>query len=70
MFLPVGVPDAIVSQLESWFVEITKLDATKKFLENTHAASFPGDPVAAAKFLKSEIEKWRKLAEIAQFERQ
>ena len=70
VFLPVGVPEPIVAQLEDWFLQITKTDATKKFLGNAHAASFPGGRDAAAKFLKSEIEKWRKLSEIAQFEKQ
>jgi len=70
VFLPVGVPEPIVAQLETWFLQITKLDATRKFLANTHAASFPGDRTAAARFLKAEVEKWRKLSEIAQFEKQ
>ncbi len=51
--------------MESWFGEITKLDATKAYLANTHGAPFPGAAKDLAAFLPNEIKKWEELSKLA-----
>ncbi len=57
-------------RVESWFGEISKMDDTRRFLGNTHAAPFPGGAKDLAAFIPKEIEKWRNLAAIAKIEPQ
>jgi hypothetical protein len=38
VFLPAGAPAPIVAQLEDWFLQIVRMDATKAFLANTNGA--------------------------------
>lgn len=70
VLLPAGAPPAVVAKLESWFAEISKMDDTRKFLGNTHAAPFPGGAKDLAAFIPKEIEKWRELAKVAKIEPQ
>jgi tripartite-type tricarboxylate transporter receptor subunit TctC len=70
VLLPAGAPDAIVARVESWFGEISKMDDTRRFLGNTHAAPFPGGAKDLAAFIPKEIAKWRNLAAIAKIEPQ
>ena len=70
VLLPAGAPPEIVSKLEGWFAEISKMDDTRKFVANTHAALFPGGAKDLAAFIPKEIEKWRGLAEIAKIQPQ
>jgi tripartite-type tricarboxylate transporter receptor subunit TctC len=70
VLLPAGAPDSIVTRVESWFGEISKMDDTRRFLGNTHAAPFPGGAKDLAAFIPKEIEKWRNLARIAKIEPQ
>jgi len=70
VFLPAGAPQHVVARLESWFDQITKLDATKQFLARTHGASYPGDAKALAAFLPKEIKKWEELARLAKIQPQ
>jgi tripartite-type tricarboxylate transporter receptor subunit TctC len=70
VLLPAGAPPEIVSKLEGWFREISKMDDTRKFVANTHAALFPGGAKDLAAFIPKEIEKWRGLAEIAKIQPQ
>ncbi len=65
VFLPAGVPQPIVSRLESWFNQIVRMDATKDYLAKTHASTFPGDAKSLAAFLPKEIERWRELSRLA-----
>jgi len=65
VFLPAGAPAPIVARLESWFAEIVKMDATRRFLANTHGAAFPGGAKDLAAFLPKEIKKWEELAKLA-----
>ena len=51
VLLPAGAPAPIVAQLEAWFGQIVKMDATKAFLANTHGAPFPGGAKELAAFL-------------------
>ena len=68
VFLPAGAPAPVVAKLEAWFGEISKSEATKKFLANTHAAPAAGNARDLAAFIPKEIEKWRELAKIAKIE--
>ncbi len=68
--LPAGAPEPVVAKLESWFAEISRMDATRQFLANTHAAPFPGNARDLAAFIPKEIEKWRELARLAKIEPQ
>jgi len=70
VFLPAGAPPTIVTRLESWFDQITKLEATAQFLSRTHAAPFPGGAKALADFLPREIKRWEELARLAKIEPQ
>ena len=68
VFLPAGAPAPIVARLESWFAEIMKMDATRRFLANTHGAPFPGGAKDLAAFIPKEIKKWEELAKLAKIE--
>ncbi|HUI95358.1 MAG TPA: tripartite tricarboxylate transporter substrate binding protein [Xanthobacteraceae bacterium] len=70
VFLPAGAPAPIVTQLESWFAEIMRRDATRKFLTDTHGAAFPGGAKALAALIPVEIKKWEALAKLAKIEPQ
>ena len=70
VFLPAGTPATIVAALESWFLQIARMDATRQFLASTHAAPFSGGADALAAFLPKEIEKWRELARLANIQPQ
>ena len=70
VFLPAGTPAPIVAQLESWFAEIMKSDATRQFLANTHGAPFPGGAKDLADLIPKEIKKWGELAKLAKIEPQ
>jgi tripartite-type tricarboxylate transporter receptor subunit TctC len=70
VFLPAHAPASIVATLESWFTQIVNMDATRRFLGNTHAAPFPGGADTLAAFLPREIEKWRELAKVANIQPQ
>ncbi|HEY1362027.1 MAG TPA: tripartite tricarboxylate transporter substrate binding protein, partial [Xanthobacteraceae bacterium] len=65
VFLPARAPAPIVARLESWFAEILKMDATRQFLDRTHAAPFPGNAADLAAFLPREIARWAELAKLA-----
>ncbi len=65
VLLPAGAPQAIVGRLESWFEQISKLEATRTFLVNTHGAPFYGNAKALAEFIPKEIKKWEQLAKLA-----
>ena len=70
VFLPAGAPATIVATLESWFIQIASMDATRQFLASTYAAPFSGGAAALAAFLPKEIEKWRELARLANIQPQ
>lgn len=70
VLLPAGAPAPIVAQLESWFGEIMKMDATRQFLARTHAAPFPGGSRELAAFIPKEIKKWEELARLAKIQPQ
>ena len=59
-----------MAQLEAWFGQIVRMDATRAFLANTNGASFPGDSKALAEFLPKEIKKWEELARLAKIQPQ
>ena len=70
VLLPAGAPPAIVARLESWFAQISQMDATRQYLANTHAAPFPGGAKDLAAFIPKEIKKWEELARLAKIEPQ
>jgi tripartite-type tricarboxylate transporter receptor subunit TctC len=70
VFLPAGAPAPIVAQLEAWFAEIMRRDATRKFLADTHGAPFPGGAKDLAALIPEEIKKWEALAKLAKIEPQ
>lgn len=70
VLLPAGTPAPIVSKLEAWFAEISKMEATRQYIANTHAAPFPGNAKALADFIPNEIKKWEELARLAKIEPQ
>jgi tripartite-type tricarboxylate transporter receptor subunit TctC len=70
VLLPAGTPQPIVDRLESWFEQISKLEATRMFLANTHGASYFGNARALAEFIPKEIKKWEELSKIAKIEPQ
>ena len=70
VLLPAGAPLSIVARLESWFAQISKLDATRQFLANTHGAAFAGGAADLRDFIPKEIEKWRELSRLAKIEPQ
>src|SRR5262249_33564379 len=70
VLLPAGAPAPILPRLESWFAEISRMDATRKFLDTTHAAPFPGGAKDLANFIPKEIKKWEELAKLAKIEPQ
>ncbi len=63
--LPAGAPPPIVLQLEFWFNQIVKMEATRDYLARTHATAFPGDAKTLAAFLPKEIWRWRELSRLA-----
>ncbi len=70
VLLPAGAPAPVVSKLEAWFAEISRMDATQQYIASTHAAPFPGNAKALADFLPKEIKKWDALARLAKIEPQ
>jgi tripartite-type tricarboxylate transporter receptor subunit TctC len=70
VLLPAGAPAPIVARLESWFAEISKMDATRQYIATTHAAPFPGGAKDLADFIPKEIKKWEELAKLAKIEPQ
>jgi tripartite-type tricarboxylate transporter receptor subunit TctC len=70
VLLPAGAPPAIVARLESWFAEISRMDATRQYIASTNAAPFPGGAKALADFIPKEIKKWEELARLAKIEPQ
>jgi tripartite-type tricarboxylate transporter receptor subunit TctC len=70
VLLPAGAPAPVVARLESWFAEISNMDATRQYLANTYAAPFPGNAKALADFIPKEIKKWEELARLAKIEPQ
>jgi tripartite-type tricarboxylate transporter receptor subunit TctC len=70
VFLPAGAPQTVVDKLEAWFLEITKMDATKQYLGRTYASSFPGGAKDLASFLPKEIKRWEELAQVANIQPQ
>jgi tripartite-type tricarboxylate transporter receptor subunit TctC len=70
VFLPARAPAPVVAKLESWFAEIAKMDDTRRFLANTHGASFPGGAKELTAFLPTEIKKWELLAKLAKIKPQ
>jgi tripartite-type tricarboxylate transporter receptor subunit TctC len=70
VLLPAGAPAPIVARLEAWFAEISKMDATRKYIDQTHAAPFGGGAKALADFIPKEIKKWEELAKLAKIQPQ
>jgi tripartite-type tricarboxylate transporter receptor subunit TctC len=70
VLLPAGAPAPIVAKLEAWFAEISRMDATRQYQANTHAAPFAGNAKALADFIPKEIKKWEELARLAKIEPQ
>ena len=70
VLLPAGAPAPIVAKLESWFAEISRMDATRQYQANTHAAPFAGNAKALADFIPKEIKKWEELARLEKIEPQ
>jgi tripartite-type tricarboxylate transporter receptor subunit TctC len=70
VLLPAGAPAPIVAKLEAWFAEISKMEATQRYIANTHAAPFAGNAKALADFLPKEIKKWEELARLAKIQPQ
>jgi tripartite-type tricarboxylate transporter receptor subunit TctC len=70
VLLPGGAPPAIVAKLEGWFGEISRMDATRRYIASTHAAPFPGGAKDLADFIPKEIKKWGELAKLAKIEPQ
>jgi tripartite-type tricarboxylate transporter receptor subunit TctC len=70
VFLPAGAPQPIVDQLEAWFAEIARMDATRQYQANTHAAPYFGGAKALAEFLPQEIKRWEELSRLAKIEPQ
>jgi len=70
VLLPAGAPPTIVARLESWFAEISKMDAPRQYHANTHAAPFPGGAKDLAELIPKEIKKWEELARLAKIEPQ
>jgi tripartite-type tricarboxylate transporter receptor subunit TctC len=70
VLLPANAPPPIVARLESWFAQISEMEATKRYIAGTHAAPFPGNAKALAEFLPKEIKKWEELAKIAKIQPQ
>jgi tripartite-type tricarboxylate transporter receptor subunit TctC len=70
VLLPAGAPAPIVARLESWFAQISQMQATREYIAKTHAAPFPGGAKALADFLPKEIKKWEELARLAKIQPQ
>jgi tripartite-type tricarboxylate transporter receptor subunit TctC len=70
VFLPAGTPAPIVAQLEDWFGQIVRMEATRQFLANTNGAPYPGGSKVLAEFLPQEIKKWDELSKLAKIEPQ
>jgi tripartite-type tricarboxylate transporter receptor subunit TctC len=70
VLLPAGAPQAIVARLESWFEQISRLEATRTFLVTTHNAPYFGNASALAEFIPKEIKKWEELSKLAKIEPQ
>src|SRR5262249_25719100 len=70
VLLPAGAPAPIIARLESWFAQISKMDAMRQFLAVTHGAPFAGGAADLRDFIPKEIEKWRELSKLAKIEPQ
>jgi tripartite-type tricarboxylate transporter receptor subunit TctC len=70
VLLPAGAPAPVVAKLEAWFAEISRMDATRQYQANTHAAPFAGNAKALADFIPKEIKKWEELAKLAKIQPQ
>ena len=51
VLVPAGTPQPIVSKLEGWFGQISQMEATRQYIESTHAAPFAGNAKALADFI-------------------
>ncbi len=64
-WLPKGTPDAVVSKLEGWFLDITAAPETRTFLEGTAGSPQSGGSAATRQRQLAEIEKWAIAVKIA-----
>jgi tripartite-type tricarboxylate transporter receptor subunit TctC len=70
VLLPANAPAPIVARLESWFAQISQMEATRQYIASTNAAPFPGGAKQLADFIPKEIKKWEELAKLAKIEPQ
>ena len=62
---PAGTPSAIVEQLNGEFAKVLTTPELKKRLEDLGAEFVPNTPVEYAKFLREDLEKWRRVVKAA-----
>jgi len=65
-----GTPKPILDQLETWFNKVVELDDTKKFLEQSGNAPFPGNPQMLKAALTKEVADWARYTKLAKVEPQ
>jgi tripartite-type tricarboxylate transporter receptor subunit TctC len=70
VLVPAGTPPDVVARLEGWFGQISRMDATLKYIASTHAAPYPGSAKDLAAFIPKEIKRWGELAKLAHIEPQ
>ncbi len=69
-YLPAGAPPGVVARLNAAMVEAIRNPGVATFTAQTGVEPFPCAPERLASFTVEEIERWRRLAEIAGIERE
>ena len=65
MVAPIATPAPLVAQINAEVVRILRDPAASQRLESLGGSPDPGTPVEFAAFIRSETEKWREVARIA-----
>lgn len=61
VLVPAGTPQPIVMKLNEEIVRVLKRDDVRKTLEHEGAGVIASSPEAFSNFIKSEVEKWKRL---------
>jgi tripartite-type tricarboxylate transporter receptor subunit TctC len=69
-YAPAGTPKDVIARLDGWINQISAMPETRAYLLTVATDPMPGGSDKLGALLAVEIEKWRKLMEIAKLEPQ
>jgi tripartite-type tricarboxylate transporter receptor subunit TctC len=64
-YMPAGTPDAIVSQIEKWALEIVAMPDTQEFIKSQGSEALPGGRAATTKLLEESLAEWARIVKLA-----